>query len=151
MPMNARPYRLILPAVLLAALSACVTPDRVPAAAARELAPTGRLRAALAQGDPVSRDVARELARRLKVRLETTTFDAPFDIAFALPEAARAAQLDFTAPYVILDGQPRVIALARGRPEAGEYLRGFLDELKASGFVAAAIERDGAQQRARAP
>jgi hypothetical protein len=44
-----------------------------------------------------------------------------------------------------------VIALARGRPEAGEYLRDFLDELKASGFVAASIERNGMKGRASAP
>lgn len=140
-----------LPAALIVVLSGCVTPDQPPAEAVRQLAPTGRLRAALAKDDPVSREVASELARRMKVRLETTSFDFPFDIAFVAPEAARAAQLDFTAPYVILDGHPQVIAIARGRPEAGEYLRDFLDELKASGFVAAAIQRDGAQGRAAAP
>lgn len=139
-------------ALLLCVLAAaCVTADRPPAEAVNELVPTGRLRAALAREDTISRDVARELARRLRVRLEATTFDAPFDVAFVVPEAARAAQLDFTAPYIILDGRPQVIALARGRPEAGDYLRDFLDELKASGFVAAAIERNGAKGRASAP
>lgn len=129
----------------------CVTADRPPAEAIRQLAPVGRLRAALADGDVVSRDVARELARRLGVRVEPTTFDSPYDVAFIVPEAARAAQLDFTSPYLVLDGRPKVIALGRGRPEASEYLRGFLDELKASGFVAAAIERRGVQNRASAP
>jgi len=136
---------------LCLACAACVTADRPPSDVVSQLTPVGRLRAALAGGDTVSRDVARELARRLRVRLEATTFDAPFDVAFVPPEAARAAQLDFTAPYIILDGRPQVIALPRGRPEAGEYLRDFLDELKASGFVAAAIERNGAPARARAP
>ena len=138
---------------LLAALllEGCVTPDHPPAKAVKELAPTGQLRAALASGDSVSRDVARELARRLRVRLVATTVDAPFDIAFVVPEEARAAQLDFTAPYVVLDGRPQVIALARGRPEAGEYLRDFVDELKASGFVAASIEHTGMKGRASAP
>ena len=138
-------------ALLCLVAVACVTADVPPPQAARELVPLGRLRAALAPDDPVSRDVARELARRLQVRVEATTFDAPFDVAFMLPEAARAAQLDFTEPYIILDGRPQVIALGRGRPEAGEYLRSFVDELQASGFVAAAIERRGAKARASAP
>ena len=140
-----------LVALLCLVAAACVTADVPSPEAAKELVPVGRLRAALAADDPVSRDVARELARRLRVRLEATTFDAPFDVAFVVPEAARAAQLDFTEPYMILDGRPQVIALARGRPEAGEYLRGFVDELQASGFVAAAIERRGAKARASAP
>jgi hypothetical protein len=140
-----------LVALLCLVAAACMTADVPPPEAAKELVPVGRLRAALAPDDPVSRDVARELARRLRVRLEATTFDAPFDVAFTLPEAARAAQLDFTEPYIILDGRPRVIAVARGRPEAGEYLRSFVDELQASGFVASAIERRGAKARASAP
>jgi ABC-type amino acid transport substrate-binding protein len=131
--------------------AACVTADRPPAAAIRELAPNGQLRAALAKDDAVSRDVARELAKRLGVRVEPTSFDFPFDVAFIVPEAARAAQLDFTPPYVILDGHPLVIALGRGRPEASDYLRGFLDELKASGFVAASIDRRGMSGRASTP
>jgi peptidoglycan/xylan/chitin deacetylase (PgdA/CDA1 family) len=137
--------------VLAVLIAGCVTADVPPSEAVSQLAPTGRLRAALARDDAVSRDVARELARRLRVRLEATTFDAPFDVAFVVPEAARAAQLDFTAPYIILDGRPQVIALARGRPQAGEYVRDFLDELKASGFVAASIERNTAKGRASAP
>lgn len=132
-------------------IAGCTAADLTPPEVARQLAPTGRLRAALASNDPVSRDVAANLARRLRARLETTTFDAPFDVAFMLPEAARARQLDFTAPYVVLDGRARVIALARGRPAAGDYLREFLEELKASRFVAEAIERRGVQARASAP
>jgi len=134
---------------LCLAAAACVTAADLPAA--KELAPEGRLRAALARDDTVSRDVARELARRLRVRLEPTALDAPFDVAFIVPEAARAAQLDFTAPYLILDGRAQVIAVARGRPDAGAYLRDFVDELKAAGFVAAAIERNNAKGRARTP
>lgn len=140
-------------AALLAVLliAGCAPIDAPPPDIVKELAPTGQLRAALEADDRVAREVARDLARRLRVRLQATTFDAPFDIAFVLPEAARAAQLDFTAPYMILDGRPRVIAVARGRPEAGEYLRDFLDNLKASGFLAAAIERNGMRERASVP
>jgi polar amino acid transport system substrate-binding protein len=96
---------------------------------AKELAPTGTLRAAinfgnpvLAQKDPttgeprgVSADLARELARRLNVPLEFVTFDAAgkvfeglkgnrWDIAFLAIEPVRAAEIAFTAPYVIIEG-----------------------------------------------
>src|SRR5512138_1432090 len=92
-------------ATLLAALliAGCAPIDAPPPDIVKELAPTGPLRAALQTDDGVAREVATDLARRLRVPLQTTTFDAPFDIAFVLPDAARAAQLDFTAPYMILD------------------------------------------------
>jgi ABC-type amino acid transport substrate-binding protein len=143
--------RTLLAVLLMLAAASCVTPGTAPGDVVSELAPNGSLRAAIAANDPVSIDVARELAKRLGVPLLETTFDAPFDIAFALPEAARARQLDFTEPYLVLDGRPRVIAVARGRPEAGDYLRDFVDELQASGFIATAIDRHGAKARASAP
>jgi polar amino acid transport system substrate-binding protein len=96
---------------------------------ARELAPTGRLRAAinfgnpvLAQKDPasgeprgVSADLARELARRLDLPLEFVPFEAAgkvfealksnrWDVAFLAIEPVRAAEIAFTAPYVIIEG-----------------------------------------------
>ncbi|MFO1315142.1 MAG: ABC transporter substrate-binding protein [Burkholderiales bacterium] len=93
------------------------------------LAPTGRVRAAinfgnpvLAQQDPatgeargVSVDIARELGRRLGVGVELVTFDAAgkvfaalaqgaWDVAFLAIDPKRAAEIDFTAPYVIIEG-----------------------------------------------
>ena len=93
-----------------------------------KLAPGGTLRAAinlgnsvLAQRDPktgqpcgVSVDLARELARRLEVPVELITFDAAgkvFDalktgawyVAFLAIDPARAAEISFTAPYVIIE------------------------------------------------
>jgi len=95
----------------------------------RDLAPTGKLRAAinlgnmvLAQKDPatgeprgITVDLARELARRLALPLEFVTFDAAgkvfealktgsWDIAFLAIEPVRAAEIAFTAPYVIIEG-----------------------------------------------
>lgn len=137
--------------VLCLLVGACAGADIAPQDVVSQLAPTGRLRAAMARDDPLAPELARSLARRLGVPLATTSFDAPFDVAFALPEAARAAQLDFTSPYVVLDGRPRVIALPRGRPQAGDYLRDFVDELRDSGAIAEAIERRGAGKRASAP
>jgi len=99
----------------------------------KDLAPTGTLRAAinlgnsvLAQGSPqeprgVTVDLARELARRLGLRLEMTTYDAAgkvfealkagsWDIAFLAIEPVRAAEIAFTAPYVIIEGNYMVPA-----------------------------------------
>jgi polar amino acid transport system substrate-binding protein len=94
-----------------------------------DLAPTGKLRAAinlgnvvLAQKDSatgeakgVSVDLARELARRLSVPLDLVLFDiagkvveairdGAWDIAFLALDPARAEQIEFTAPYVIIEG-----------------------------------------------
>jgi polar amino acid transport system substrate-binding protein len=89
----------------------------------------GRLRAALNHGNPVlvqrdpasgeprgvSPELARELAHRLGVELEFVHFDAAgkvfdaipagvWDVAFLAIDPARAAGIDFTAPYVIIEG-----------------------------------------------
>jgi polar amino acid transport system substrate-binding protein len=93
----------------------------------KDLAPTGKLRVAinlgnivLAQGTPdaprgVTPELARELAQRLDVPAELTTFDAAGkafeamkagqqDICFLAIEPVRAAEVNFTAPYVIIEG-----------------------------------------------
>ena len=92
-----------------------------------DLAPTGALRAAinlgnpvLAQGTPdapagVTVDIARELAARLSVPTEFTCFDAArksfealmsgqADLCFLAIEPARAAEVTFTPPYVLIEG-----------------------------------------------
>jgi polar amino acid transport system substrate-binding protein len=99
----------------------------VPSDVVKDLAPTGKLRAAinlgntvLAQGTPqeprgITVDLARELAKRLGLALELATFDAAgkvfealkagsWDIAFLAIEPVRAAEIAFTAPYVIIEG-----------------------------------------------
>jgi polar amino acid transport system substrate-binding protein len=93
----------------------------------RDLAPTGRLRASinlgnpvLAQGTPeaprgVTPELTHELAKRLGVPAELVPFDAAgkafealksgrVDIVFLAIEPVRAADIDFTAPYVIIEG-----------------------------------------------
>ncbi|MCC6946645.1 MAG: ABC transporter substrate-binding protein [Bradyrhizobiaceae bacterium] len=94
-----------------------------------ELAPTGTLRAAinlgntvLAQRDPASGelrgvtvDLANELAREIGRPVHFESFEAAgkvfatlkhgvWDIAFLAIEPARAAEIDFTAPYVLIEG-----------------------------------------------
>jgi polar amino acid transport system substrate-binding protein len=94
---------------------------------ARLLAPSGTLRASinlgnavLAQGshdDPrgITVDLAREVARRLEAPVEFVTFDAAresfaamtdgrADLGFLAIEPARAAEVRFTPPYVVIDG-----------------------------------------------
>src|SRR5262252_5414924 len=103
--------------------------DTVPRNVVTELAPSGKLRAAinfgnivLAQKDPttgeprgVSAELARELARRLAVPIEFVTFDAAgkvfdalqkgaWDVAFLAIDPVRAAGIDFTGPYVVIEG-----------------------------------------------
>jgi polar amino acid transport system substrate-binding protein len=99
----------------------------VSEAIVRDLAPAGTLRAAinlgnpvLAQGTPaapsgVTVDIARELGARVGVPVELVCFDAArksfesmsqgrADICFLAVEPARAAEVAFTAPYVVIEG-----------------------------------------------
>ena len=121
-----------LAAVLLLAaalLASCATVPTVPPKARSELAPTGKLRAAINFGNPVlaqrdqasgeprgvSVDLADELARRLGVPVELVTYNSAgkvfealktgaWDIAFLAIDPARATEIAFTAPYVIIEG-----------------------------------------------
>ena len=95
----------------------------------KDLAPTGKLRAAInlgnsvlaqkddASGQPkgITPDLARELGRRLSVPVELVTYDAAgkvfdaastgaWDIGFVAIEPVRAAMIEFSAPYVIIEG-----------------------------------------------
>ena len=112
---------------LLLSLPAFAQPAPPPDAL-RELAPTGKLRAAinfgngvLAQrgpsGEPrgISADLSTELAKRLGVPVEFITREAAgkvfealseniVDVGFIAIEPARATQVEFTPPYVLIDG-----------------------------------------------
>ena len=233
----------------------------------KDFAPTGKLRAALnlsnivlvqkdpATGEPkgITPELARELAGRLGLPLEFVIFQSAgkvtdalksgvYDVAFLATEPARAAEIAFSAPYVLIEGtymvrkesplktvadvdragvriavgrgsaydlyltrtlknatlvraeggdaaiqqflaenleaaagvkQP-LVAYAKTRPElrvmdgrfqvieqamgvpkgraaAARYLRSFVEELKASGFVADALQRSGQHDATVAP
>ncbi len=233
-----------------------------------QLAPTGKLRAAInlgnsvlaqtgADGQPkgITPDLARELGKRLGVPVELITYDAAgkvfdaavtgaWDIGFVAIEPVRAAVIEFTAPYVIIEGtymvpkdsplkviadvdkpgtriavglksaydlyltrtiknatilraqtgggkamidmfvndklevaagvrQPleayakdhpevrvmdghfmeiqQAMGTPKGRTEGAKYLRAFVEEMKASGFVADAIKRSGQQATVAPP
>ncbi|MCH4092417.1 ABC transporter substrate-binding protein [Acetobacter sp.] len=95
----------------------------------RELAPQGAIRTAINLGNPVlagrdaatgelagvSVDLAREVGRRLEVEIEFIPFDAAgkvtqavssgeLDMMFLAVDPVRAAEILFTAPYVVIEG-----------------------------------------------
>ncbi|MET9268908.1 transporter substrate-binding domain-containing protein [Kribbella sp. NPDC003557] len=94
---------------------------------AGDLAPSGALRASINLGNPVlaqgtaeapagvTVDIARELAARLELPLELVCFDAArksfeamttgrADLCFLAIDPARATEVAFTAPYVVIEG-----------------------------------------------
>ena len=100
-----------------------------PAAVVAELAPTGKLRAAINFDNPllasrdavtgasggVSVDLARELARRLGLAVDYVPYFAAgkviegvkqrvWDICFLAIDPVRAEQILFTPPYVVIEG-----------------------------------------------
>ena len=116
---------------VLSLLTACTTMPYSPPATpiTLELAPTGKLRAAINFGNPilavkdsttgqprgVSVDLARELGSRLGVPVELITFEAAgkvveavkatqVDIAFVAIDPVRDADMLQTPPYVIIEG-----------------------------------------------
>jgi len=119
--------RLLL--IVAVVLASCASLAPVPPAVRADLASSGKLRAAInfgnpvlaqkdpATGDPrgISVDLARELGRRLDVPVELVLFDAAgkvfdaaqenrWDVAFLAIDPARATEITFTAPYVLIEG-----------------------------------------------
>jgi polar amino acid transport system substrate-binding protein len=112
----------------VSAQGAPAPPEAIKDAALKDLAPTGKLRAAinfgngvLAQlgpnGEPkgITPDLATELGKRLGVPVAFVTYQAAgkvfegakagaWDVGFIAIEPVRAAEIEFTAPYVIIDG-----------------------------------------------
>jgi polar amino acid transport system substrate-binding protein len=99
----------------------------VDAGVVEDLAPTGSLRASINLGNPVlaqgtadapggvTVELARELGKRLGVPVELVCFDAArksfeamrsglADVCFLAVEPARAEEVSFTAPYVLIEG-----------------------------------------------
>ena len=105
-----------------------MTPNALSAVVV-DLAPTGKLRAAINFGNPVlaakdattgeaggiSVDLARELARRLGVAVELVPYDAAgkvvdalkshaWDVCFLAIDPVRGAHVSFTRPYAVIEG-----------------------------------------------
>ena len=122
-------HQLSLLAATTLALAVPVAAQPVPDEARKELAPTGTLRAAinlgngvLAQkdektGEPkgVTPELAHALGKRLGVPVQLVAYEAAgkvfdgaskneWDIAFVAIEPVRASVIEFTAPYVLIEG-----------------------------------------------
>lgn len=94
-----------------------------------QLAPTGKLRVGINYGNPilatkdadsgelrgVAVDLAHELARRIDIRAELVGFESAgqmvaglkagaWDVAFLAIDPGRADEIDFTAPYIEIEG-----------------------------------------------
>ena len=106
----------------------CTSLEKAPPAVVSDLAPSGKLRAAINFGNPVlasrdaagkpkgvSVDLATELARRLGVPLEVVPFEAAgkvveagkanlWDIGFVALDPARAQDIAQSPPYVVIEG-----------------------------------------------
>ncbi len=124
-------------------LGGCGTGKPDSRAAIQDLAPAGRLRAAINFGNPilasrdsngqpqgVSVDLAREVASRLGIPLELMQFNSAgavvdavkarqVDLAFVAIDPVRGADTDYTAPYVIIEGayMVRDASLLRGNED----------------------------------
>lgn len=125
-------HRIVLSLLLAttAVVAGAATPPtaKVSPEVVRELAPTGSLRAAINLGNAVMAqkdersgklggvtvELANELGKRLGVPVTLVPFEAAgkvfeamqlgqLDVAFIAVEPARAAELDFTAPYVLIE------------------------------------------------
>ena len=121
--------KLAIPLLLVTFVSSCATTTVAPRAAVSDLAPMGKLRAAINFGNPilaardtisgeargVSVDLSRELARRLGIPLELVIYNAAgkvvealksgaWDVAYVAIDPVRANEISYTAPYVVLEG-----------------------------------------------
>jgi polar amino acid transport system substrate-binding protein len=105
-------------AVLALLLSGCAGIQTAPTQEERQaLAPTGKLRAALLANSPTHAaaiDLGRELARRIGVPFEAVTYpgdkalvdsvkSGQWDIIFSGVSPERAQDLDFSAPYAVIE------------------------------------------------
>ena len=120
--------RIALVVCVFTFLSSCSTTPMKPTPVS-DLAPTGKLRAAINLGNPVlaskdpatgqprgvSVDLSRELARRLGVPVELVTYDTAgkvveglksgaWDVAYLAIDPARAVDISYTPPYVVIEG-----------------------------------------------
>ena len=119
----------LLQALAFILFASHATAQTVSPQVVKEIAPEGKLQAAINFGNPVlaqkdattgeprgiSADLSRELARRLGVPVEFVLFEAAgkvadavkagaWDIAFLAIDPGRANDIAFTAPYVVIEG-----------------------------------------------
>src|SRR6478735_8941028 len=128
---NMSRFGCLLLAIAVAILAGCASTSATPdprEGAIAQLGATGKLRAAINFGNPilanreasgeprgVSVDLAREAGRRLGLPVELVQFNSAgsvleavkarqVDLAFVAIDPVRAADMEYTAPYVIIEG-----------------------------------------------
>src|SRR5207245_737384 len=144
-------------------LTFAVAMAQVPPAARADLAPTGKLRAGVNYGNFILAVKARAayelfLSRGLKRAqlVRAPNGDAAIELFTTGKVEAlaglRQGLIGLAAKHPgsrILDGQffgvQQAVGVPKGREAGVQYLRGFVEEAKASGLVARAIERTGAR------
>ena len=120
--------RIALALLVSAFTASCIQQSVVPESVYRSLVPTGKLRASVNVGNPVlayrdakgepagvSVDISRELATRLGVPLELVVYESAgkvvegikkgeVDVAYVAIDPARATDIEFSPPYVVIEG-----------------------------------------------
>jgi len=118
------------------------------------------IRVAVAQGSAYDLYLTRELKQATLVRVPTSPVVVDSMVAQRLEASAGVRQqMQSDAKRVpgvrVLDGRFMVInqamATPKGRLASASYLNAFVEEMKASGFVAAALARHGIEGAAVAP
>jgi polar amino acid transport system substrate-binding protein len=121
-------HTIVLSAAMMLFCAQVAMADQPAPAVVRELAPGGRLRAAINLGNPVlaqraasgelagvSVELARELGRRLKLPVDLTAYpgagqvvdalgQGAWDVAFLAIDPLRAEVAAFSHPYVVIEG-----------------------------------------------
>lgn len=121
--------RSLLAIALAGLLTSCAAPPLVLPSVMKDLAPTGKLRASVNLGNPVlayrdpktgelagvSVDLSHELAARLGVPVELVVYESAgkvvegykkgeWDVAYVAIDPARATEIEFSPPYVVIEG-----------------------------------------------
>lgn len=123
--------------------------DDSPARGVEELDRTGT-RIAVGRGSAYDLFLTRALKQATPVRAETSEAAIQLFVRDKLEAAAGVKQplvtfAQTTPGYRVIPGRfmaiEQAMGVPRGRDEAAAYLRAFVEEMKASGFVAAALAR----------
>jgi polar amino acid transport system substrate-binding protein len=118
------------------------------------------VRIAVGRGSAYDLYLSRSIKRATLVRAPTSPAAIPLFAQDGLEAAAGVKQplVEYARTHPetrMLPGRFMVIeqalALPRGRPLAARYLHEFVDEMKASGFVAASLDKSGQKDAAVAP
>jgi polar amino acid transport system substrate-binding protein len=156
-PERAKEIEFTAPYVIIE--GAYLVPENSPLQANQEVDRPG-VRISVSRGSAYDLFLARALKSATLVRAPSPTASIDLFVNERLDALAGVKQplIAFAAShpgYRVLPGRFMVIeqamALPRGRPLAARYLAEFIDEIKASGFVAASLDKSGQSEAMVAP